>query len=93
MNLEGGGGEIVENDFASSVFESAKLEDTGGALFYAGGAADALGIFHGEPFVGKVHDIDALMAHAGADVAGDAFFLLRENSILREARINMHQRR
>ena len=55
-------------------------------------AANTLGIFHRKTFVGEVHDIDSLVAHRCADVAGDALLLVRENSKLAESSVDVHQR-
>ena len=72
--------------------ETTKIENAGRAGLNAGGAANAFGIFHGFAFVGEGHDVDALVADAGADVAGDAFILIRENSKAGEAGVDVHQR-
>ena len=90
-HLHGRGGEAVE-DRDAIVAEASEAEDAGGALLHAGRAADAFGVFHGHAFVGEVHHVDALMADAGADVAGDALFLFRKNPVAREARVDVHER-
>src|SRR5439155_4750952 len=56
-------------------------------------AADALRVGHGDALVGEVHHVDALVADGGADVAGDALFLLGKNAEAAEARVDVHQRR
>src|SRR5262249_22079522 len=40
-----------------------------------------------------VHDVDALMADARADVARDALLLLRQNAEAAEPRVHVHERR
>lgn len=70
--------------------EAAKGEHAGRAALHAGRAADAFGVAHAEALVGEVHDVDALVADRRADVAGDALFLVRENSEAREAGVDVH---
>src|SRR5205814_9808721 len=68
-------------------------EDAGRTLLDAGGAAHAFGVLHRETFVREVHDVDALVADRGANVAGNAFRFLRENPEAREARVDVHEGR
>ena len=68
-------------------------EDAGRTLLDAGGATDAFGILHRQTFVREVHDVDALVADRGANVAGNAFRFLRENPEAGEARVDVHEGR
>ena len=92
--LDDGGGEGVEDrvrlGFGSA--ETSEVENSGGALLNAGGAADALWIFHGLAFVGKVHDVDALVADRGADVTGDTLVFICEDAEFTEGTsVNLHE--
>jgi hypothetical protein len=71
----------------------AEGEDASRTLLDAGGATDALGVLHRQTFVREVHDVDALVADRGADVAGNAFRFLGENPEAREARVDVHEGR
>src|SRR5205085_11510158 len=71
----------------------AEGEDASRTLLDAGGAADAFGILHRETFVRKVHDVDALVADRGANVAGNAFRFLWKNPEAGEARVDVHEGR
>src|ERR1700686_691700 len=71
----------------------AEGEDASWTLLDAGGATHAFGVLHGQTFVREVHDVDALVADRGADVAGNAFRFLRENPEPREARVDVHEGR
>src|SRR5437016_4315804 len=62
-------------------------------LLDAGGATDAFRVLHRQAFVREVHDVDALVADRGADVAGNAFRLLWKNPEAREARVDVHEGR
>lgn len=84
------GGEGIEDDFASGLSAS-EGEYSSRAALDAGGASNAFGILHRDSFVGEVHDVDALVADGGADVAGDAFAFVREDPELREARVDVHE--
>src|SRR5437588_11396943 len=68
-------------------------KDAGRTLLDAGGTAHAFGILHRQTFVREVHDVDALVADRGADVAGNAFRFLRENPEAGEASVDMHEGR
>src|SRR5438067_7002185 len=68
-------------------------EDAGRTLLDAGGTAHAFGILHRQAFVREVHDVDALVADRGADVAGNAFRFLRENPEAGEASVDVHEGR
>ena len=63
LNLDGGGRERIclGNRVGFGVY-STESEDACGAALDAGGAADAFGVCHWETLVGKVHDVNALMA-------------------------------
>ena len=52
LHADGGGGEAVEDGEALAVV-AAEGEDAGRAGLNAGGAADALGVFHGEALLAK----------------------------------------
>src|SRR5437588_11710259 len=71
----------------------AEGQNASGTLLDAGGATDALRILHWQTFVREVHDVDALVADRGADVAGNAFRFLREDPEAREARVDVHEGR
>ena len=70
---------------------STQGEHACGALLDTSGASNALRVLHGGAFVGYVHDIDALMTDAGADIAGDAFLLVREDAKLAKSGIDVHK--
>ena len=53
--------------------------------------ADAFRIFHWQTFIREVHDIDPLVTNGSADIAGNTFRFLGENSKAREACIDMHE--
>ena len=71
--------------------EASEVEHSSRALLNAGGATNTFGILHGLAFVGKVHDVNALVAHRGADITGDTFFLVGKDTELSEAGIDVHQ--
>src|SRR5437588_11403142 len=71
----------------------AEGQNASGTLLDAGGATDTLGILHRQTFVREVHDVDALVADRGADVAGNAFRFLRENPEAGKASVDMHEGR
>ena len=55
-------------------------EDSGGTALHARRTSHALRIRHRQSLVREVHDVDALVAHGGADIAGDAFFLVGQDA-------------
>ena len=77
---------------AACVVEVSETQYAGWAGLNAGGAANAFRIFHGQPLVGEIHDVDPLMADRGADIAGDTFFLVGKNAKAGKSGVYMHQR-
>ena len=74
--------------------EASEVEHSSRALLNAGGATNTFGILHGLAFVGKVHDIDSLVADRGADVTRDAFVLIGKDAELTEcALVDLHESR
>ena len=90
LHVNGGGFEAIQVD-AACLVEAPETQYSSWAGLDAGGAANAFRVFHGQPLIGEIHDVDPLMANRGADIAGNTFFLVGKNAKARESGVNMHQ--
>src|SRR5262249_15621620 len=88
-----GGAQAFYCDQVAGASHAAEGERAGRAALDAGRAADALWIGHRFAALGEAHDVDALVAGRGTDVARDAALRVGEDAELAHARVDVHQRR
>src|SRR5207249_1528687 len=84
--------EKVELDGGSLPVDLPELKNTCRAALDARRAADAFRVLHRDPFVREVHDVDALVADRGADIARDTLLLVRRDRETAEPGVDMHER-
>jgi hypothetical protein len=91
LNASDRGGFQSIRNYASFPIITAESENSSRTLLDACRTTNALRICHRQTLVGKIHDVDSLMTDRSADIAGNAFHLLREDAKSRESCIDVHQ--